>query len=325
MGHRLRWYLPDVLFEVTIRTLGGAFWLRPDPLCRAIILGVFGRALQLYDGIRLHGFDAQSNHLHYLLSATAPEQLPLFLDYVHGNIARQLNDLCGRTGVFWSRRGSVIAVVDDDAQVERLRYLLSQGPKSNLVASPKDWPGACSTPALLGDMTIPAQYTSLDARRRNARRPNPRDAAELAQDVAIVLAPLPVWAHLAHDQLRAKHAALVAAVEDEHRGAAVLGVDRLVAEDPDHRPVALVRSPAPRCHAVLARIRQRFLEAYDAFADAYKAASLRLRQHKDATRLHIQQQYPLGSLVRPRWYIPAPADFVHPWRHGVDDADLALA
>ena len=76
---------------------------------------------------------------------------------------------------------------------------------------------------------------------------------------------------------------------------------------------------------VLARIRQRFLEAYDAFADAYKAASLRLRQHKDATRLHIQQQYPLGSLVRPRWYIPAPADFVHPWRHGVDDADLALA
>ncbi|MBK9034953.1 MAG: hypothetical protein IPL61_27435 [Myxococcales bacterium] len=66
----------------------------------------------------------------------------------------------GRTGVFWSRRGSVIAVLDDDAQIERLRYILAQGPASNLVASPADWPGASSTPALLGDMTIPADYRS---------------------------------------------------------------------------------------------------------------------------------------------------------------------
>ncbi|MBK7077733.1 MAG: hypothetical protein IPH44_36095 [Myxococcales bacterium] len=92
-----------MLYEVTIRTLGGHFWLRPDPACRAIVDGVFGKALALYQAVRLYAYDAQSNHLHYLCSADDdPDQLPLFIDYVHGNIARQLNDLRDREGVFWS-------------------------------------------------------------------------------------------------------------------------------------------------------------------------------------------------------------------------------
>ncbi len=79
---------------------------------------------------------------------SAPDQLPLFIDYVHGNIARQINALRGRAGTFWSRRGTVITVLDGDAQIDRLRYILAQGPAANLGASPTDWPGACSPPAL---------------------------------------------------------------------------------------------------------------------------------------------------------------------------------
>ena len=331
MAHRQRWYVATMVYEVTIRALGGQFWLRPDPACRAIIDGVFGKALALYPAVRLHAYDAQSNHLHYLCSAAAdPDQLPLFIDYVHGNIARQLNDLRGRDGVFWSRRGSVIAVLDGDAQIDRLRYLLAQGPKSNLVASPRDWPGACSTPGLLGDMTIPAVYRSLDARRRNARRPTPRPDAELEHDVAITLTPLPVWADLDAAALRAKHAALVADIEAEHAGAAVLGAAHLIAEDPDATPATkLERSAAPACHAVCARIRARFLAAYDTFRDLYKRASAHLRQLRKADTADIAAaipaSYPPGALVRPRWYIPAPDNLAATWLRGVDDADLALA
>jgi hypothetical protein len=191
MSHCPRWYLPKLVYEVTIRTLHGTFWLRPDPECAAIVAGVFGRALRRYPGVRLHGFDAQSNHLHYLLSATEPAQIPLFVGFAHSNIARQINKLRGRTGVFWSRRSKVIAVLDDEAQLDRMTYLLSQGPKSKLVASPKDWPGACSTPGLLGDMTVPARYKGLDACRRNRLRRTPRPEAELEEDVQITLTPLP--------------------------------------------------------------------------------------------------------------------------------------
>ncbi len=331
MAHRQRFYVARLLYEVTIRTLGGHFWLRPDPACRAIVDGVFGKALALYTAVRLYAYDAQSNHLHYLCSADDdPDQLPLFIDYVHGNIARQLNDLRGREGVFWSRRGSVIAILDGDAQIERLRYILAQGPKSNLVASPRDWPGACSTPALLGDMTIPAVYRSLDERRRNARRPKPRPEAELAHDVAITLTPLPVWADLTPDALRAKHAALVAAIEAEHAGAAVLGAAHLVAEDPDATPVnKLEPSPAPACHAFCARVRARFLAAYATFRDHYKRASARLRALATGDTAEIAAViaagYPPAALVRPRWYIAAPTDLAATWLRGLDDADLALA
>ena len=78
-------------------------------------------------------------------------------------------------------------------------------------------------------------------------------------------------------------------------------------------------------HSVCARIRRRFIEAYATFRDLYKQASDRLRHAKHATQLDIQKQYPPGALVRPRWYIPAPANLAATWLRGVDDADQALA
>ena len=326
MGHRVRWYVTEVVHEVTIRTLGGAFWLRPDAACKAIIEGVFGKALRLYPGIRLYGYDAQVNHLHYLFAALDPEETPLFLDYVHSNIARQINKLRKREGVFWSRRGAVIAVLDGAAQIARLRYLLAQGPKARLVASPTDWPGACSTPALLGDQKARATYRSLDRVRRNAQRAQPRPEAELDEDVAFTLTPLPVWADLDAAARRAKVAGLIADIEVEYRADRVMGVKRLITQDPNATPTKkLERSPMPACHSVCARIRRRFLEAYATFRDLYKQASDRLRHAKHATQLDIQKQYPPGALVRPRWYIPAPANLAATWLRGVDDADRALA
>jgi REP element-mobilizing transposase RayT len=330
MGHRQRWYVTDLVYEVTIRTLFGQFWLRPDPACRAIIDGVFGKALALYKDVRLHAYDAQSNHLHYLCSAAAdPDQLALFIDYVHGNIARQLNDLREREGTFWSRRASVIAVLDGAAQIDRLRYILAQGPKSNLVASPRDWPGACSTRALLGDMTIPAVYRSLDARRRNARRPNPRPDAELAHDVAITLAPLPVWADLDPAALRAKHAALVAEIEAEHAGATVLGVAHLIAEDPDATPAtarALARARLPRLLRPRPRPLPRRLRHLPRPLQArLRAPAQAPTADSDEIAAAIAAHYPPGALVRPRWYIPAPDNLAATWLRGIDDADLALA
>ena len=287
---------------------------------------MFGKALRLYPGIRPYADDVQRNHLHYLFAAVDPDGTPLFLDHVHSSVARQINKLRKREGVFWSRRGAVIAVLDGPAQVARLRYLLAQGPKARLVASPTDWPGASSTPALLGDMTVRATYRSLDRARRNAQLAQPRPEAELDEDVAFTLTPLPVWADLDADARRAKVAALIADIEVEYRADRVMGVKRLITQDPDATPAKkLQRSPMPECHAVCAHIRRRFLEAYATFRDLYKQASDRLRHAKHATQLDIQQQYPPGALVRPRWYIPAPANLAATWLRGVDDADLALA
>jgi hypothetical protein len=321
MSHCPRWYLPKLVYEVTIRTLHGTFWLRPDPECAAIVAGVFGRALRRYPGVRLHGFDAQSNHLHYLLSATEPAQIPLFVGFAHSNIARQINKLRGRTGVFWSRRSKVIAVLDDEAQLDRMTYLLSQGPKSKLVASPKDWPGACSTPGLLGDMTVPARYKGLDACRRNRLRRTPRPEAELEEDVKITLTPLPAIEGLPPDELRAAHAALVAATEARYAGQKVLGARFLVEQDPESRPENFVPTPAPRCHARSTPVRLRYKKCYRTFQDLYRGASGRVLGRPADQPVAIMAEYPPGAMIRAHWYKPAPAELANAWLHGTDDLD----
>ncbi len=321
MAHRQRWYVMQVVFEVTIRTLGGKFWLRPDAACKAIIDGVFGKALQHYDGIQLHAYDAESNHVHYLASATDPAQLPLFLDFVHGNIARQINALRRRRGTFWSRRGAVIAVLDPKAQVARLRYLLAQGPAAGLVCSPTQWPGASSTRALLDDLHVPASYVSLDKQRRNAALSDPRPVAELAEDVSFDLTPLPAWADLTPDARRAKVAALIDDIENQHKGKAFLGARAVRTQSPHRTPKHSKRSPMPRCHASTAAGYRRYTAAYRDFRTTYLRAADRLRNDPAASRTEIDRLYPPGSLARPGWYIPTPANFQPPWQVGASDAD----
>ncbi|MBK7078564.1 MAG: hypothetical protein IPH44_40495 [Myxococcales bacterium] len=320
MAHRIRWYLPLMLLEVTIKTLEGRFWLRPDPRCRAIVLGVFGKALKHYPGVRLHGFETPSNHLHYLVSATEPAQLPLFLDFVHANIARQINQLRQRTGPFWSRRGMVIAVVDDDAQIARLRYLLAQGPKAGLVASPKDWEGASSTPALLGDMALPATYTSLDVRRRNAKRARPLPEEELGESVPIRLAPLPVWEKRSAKALRAAHEQLVASIEQEYAHTKPRGAKWVRSQSPDERPADVERSAAPLCHASTLAAVQRYRTAYRTFRDHYRRATSHDSKQREPAKRAFCSAYPHGALARARFYIAPPTAFVLPWQLGPDAA-----
>jgi hypothetical protein len=110
-----------------------------------------------------------------------------------------------------------------------------------------------------------------------------------------------------------------------------MGVTTADRRGPDATPATkLERSPAPACHSVLCARPRRFLAAYATFRDRYKQRlraspqARHLRHHRERRRDH-RQQYPPGALVRPRWYIPAPADLAATWLRGIDDADLALA
>ena len=316
MAHRIRWYLPSMMVEVTIKTLEGRFWLRPDPQCRAIVLGVFGKALRHYPSVCLYGLETPSNHVHYLVSTSAPEELPLFLDFVHANIARQINWLRQRTGVFWSRRGMVIAVVDDDAQIARLRYLLAQGPKAGLVASPKDWEGASATPALLGDMTLPATYTSLDVRRRNAKLARPRPEAALGESVPIKFAPLPVWKKRSTRALRTAHEQLVAGIEREYADTNHRGAKWVRSQSPDDLPTDVERSAAPLCHASTTVTAASYRNAYREFRDRYRRAAIGLAKKRAPAKQAVCSAFPHGAIARARFYVAPPTSFVLPWQLG---------
>ena len=193
-------------------------------------------------------------------------------------------------------------------------YLLAQGPASGLVCSPTQWPGASSTRALLDDLRVPATYVSLDKQRRNAALANPRPVGELAEDVSFELTPLLAWTKLTADARRVKVAALVDAIETEHKGKTFMGARAPRTQSPHRAPRRPKRSAMPRCHASSGAARRRYGAAYREFRNTYLRAAHRLRHDRAASRTEIHRLYPPGSLARPAWYIPTPANFQLPWR-----------
>jgi hypothetical protein len=314
MGHPLRWFIPNVVYEITITTHQERYLLRPSAQSRDLINGVLGRAQQLYD-VRIHGYNYLSNHGHDLVSAEDGEQLALFLGHVNGNIARKVGPLHGWKGTFWGRRSRELPIIDELSQIERLRYVMAQGTKEGLVASPHDWPGASSLPGLLGDMTVRGRWVDRDGLRA-ARRSRPETPErDFTSYPTVRLSPMPCWEHLDRDALREKHLEIVAEIEHDaavsRRGRRVLGVAAVLKTNPQDRPKKPAHGPAPLCHTVSSVLRDRFRAAYRAFVAAFREAA---EMMKDLVRVasdevprarveHLVPRFPGGSYPRPRWFV----------------------
>jgi len=57
-----------------------------------------------------------------------------------------------------------------------------------------------------------------------------------------------------------------------------LGVEQILAQDPEPRPETLNRSPAPFVHAATRKVRKELWEAYGWFVAAYREAVDKLRK-----------------------------------------------
>ena len=177
MGNNPRWVPSDSLVEVTCRVLHGLFLLRPSRDLNEIAHGILARAASRYD-VEICAYVVLSNHMHLLLVASDAEQLSLFMGYVNGNLAKEAGRLHHWRERFWGRRYSHVVLSDEPtAQEERLRYLLEQGCKENLVRRPEDWPGASSTRALLTGQAVRGTRDSSGCRSQPFRRT--RSAARL--------------------------------------------------------------------------------------------------------------------------------------------------
>ena len=129
------------LVEVSTRTIQSRFLLRPSNTLNEIVLGILGRAQEIY-GVGLCGYAFASSHYHLLLLVDSAKQLSGFMGYFNSNLAREAGRLVDWREKFWSRRYRAIVVSDEEgAQRERLKYVLSHGAKEGLVGDPREWPG----------------------------------------------------------------------------------------------------------------------------------------------------------------------------------------
>lgn len=289
MGRRLR-FLPEggALVEITCRTVHGRYLLRPGRELNEAVVGVLARAKRLYP-VELPGVVYLSGHCHLLLWAENAGRVSEFMAYLNGNVAREAGRLHHWREKFWARRYQSIVVSEEEAaQVERFKYLLSQGVKEGLAARPEDWPGVhCAKPLLTGEPLRGFWFnrTKEYAARQKGQKYNRYTHAE---EEILTLDKLRCWRHLSDEKYREHVADLVeeivdeAAVERRRQGveapSAKTCAKAVCQQHPHDAPKNPKKSPAPAFHAATKAAREELRQAYGWFVVAYREAVERLRK-----------------------------------------------
>ncbi len=298
MGRKLR-YLPDDdhLVEITCRVIQRRFLLRPSPKLNATIIGALARIQKRHD-MKVCAFVYLSNHCHLLLQPNNVKQLADFMRELNSKIAKEAGRLHDWTDKLWSRRYTDIVISHEpEAQIERLRYLLEQGAKEGLVASPRHWPGASSTKALLSGEAPEGLWIDRTAQYKAWERNEPNPEERFTSFHQLQLSPIPCWEHLEPHRYQSRVRDMVREIEERTEGTAVLGAKAIRQQHPHARPASTSsRSPAPRFHAVEPQVRRALEWTYHLVCSAYRQASETLAQGKTA-------EFPPGCFA-PGQFVP---------------------
>ena len=290
MARKPRGLVANRLVEVTTRTLQGRFFLRPSRETTAILKGVIAKAQNHVD-MSIVAAVALSNHVHFLLVPTSLAQLAEFMRYFKSNTAIKINDRIGWSGTFWaSRYGSRIVSDEEDAQVDRLLYILRHGVKENLVTRPVDWPGLNVAHELAnGYEEVIGGLWDVDQLDR--------------EPLSFFLTPLPCWKGKPHAIRSETIRAHLDRIERDGRlrrvqsGTKVLGIKKILAQDPQHRPGDLVKTSVSMFHASTAEALAALREEWHAFLACYRDAT-------EALKAGLEARFPPGCFPPGMPYIP---------------------
>lgn len=284
MPRRLRFVPPGSLVEITCRTVQGRLLLRPTPILRDLTLGVLARAARLYP-VEIHAFAFLSNHYHLLLTVPDAERLARFMNYLNSNLAREAGRLVRWREKFWGRRYQAILVSnEEEAQIERLRYVLAHGAKEGLVASPLDWPGAHCARALRDGAPIVGRWIDRTQEHLARRRNRSVDPGSQVSEEMLELSPLPCWLGLSPSAHRRRIHDLLRGIEEEasrreiRTGCPAAGRDFVLRQDPRQEPNRVKKGPSPLVHAASRTVRHEFRRRYRRFVSGYRQAAVRLLQ-----------------------------------------------
>ncbi len=302
MPRKLRYIPEEALVEITCRAIQRRFLLRPSRPLNEMIVGVLARAQRL-TGARVCAFVYLSNHCHLLLRVSDAAQMARFMRYVNSNIAREVGRLYSWRERVWGRPYTDVVVSHEpEAQVARLRYILEQGVKEGLVASPRHWPGAHSSDALAHGALLEGIWTDRTGQYRARLHGEPTEDSRFSTPERLELAPLPCWEELPEAKRQALVRRLIRSVcahyEVERQGASVLGRQKILAQHPHDRPKWKRQSPAPRFHAVAPRVRAALEEGYRLFRLIHRQVTEDLRAGRSTLG------YPAGSFPAPGAFVP---------------------
>lgn len=216
-----RFYDPSVVYHVLLRCFQGRFLLRPDRrgVLNGIVAGVIGRAQERWPTVRLFAHAWLSNHAHLLVQGS-PDDLPAFIGFISREISRRWGRYIGWPDRMWQRYDST-ALVGPESERRALRYVLAQGAKEHLVASPLHWPGVhCATELAAGKLRQGSwlngtAYARAVHAQRGAATPKRVRKQDFTKTYEVDLARLPSCRHMSDEEYRTYVIELVRKIEAE--------------------------------------------------------------------------------------------------------------
>lgn len=301
-----------------------------------IIGSCMARGIEKYK-VRLYGFVWMSNHGHLLLQAPK-DKLDEFMAYLNGQIAVNVNRFLGREHQLWARRYSAAQVLDENAEIERLIYMLANPQNAGLVQSIDEWPGLSSAAFFFKKHKDPFLHFDRTAWHKNGHPPN---IAPFLSTMKLEHALLPCLARLSPRAVKRKLRKLLErtaqtvsiinekpATKSEATESSTLRPVRFRIRPvlPTERPISvrkpkLKRKQQPLCHTTNPSLRDRYRDGYRTFRAIYADCS-RAYRNGDVTI-----EFPPGSFA-PSKYPQArhPADpdkrmQLHPTRKNLEIAE----
>ena len=312
----------QALVEVSNRTIQGRFLLLPTPEVKDLILGVVGRAQRMYQ-MQICLLVFLSNHYHMLLIPRDAEHLASFMNFVGGEIGRKISRLHGWNASVWAGRYRPILISDEEeVQLARFRYLLSQGVKEGLVNRPEDWIGVHGVDAWLEGKPLEGHWFDQTRASEAARRGEEVRRERFSVPERVSLTPLPCWsaAGMCRKRIRQVIRSLVEEVSlwtraeqrlSKSRGSCpsaepVAGeradgqrIARLLSSSVDHRPPSMKKTPCPVFIARSKGTVDRYRESLTAFWVSYREASRALRSGARGVRFPPGSFPPAGPFFPP--------------------------
>jgi REP element-mobilizing transposase RayT len=285
MSRPLRMFVAGGNYLVTARCLQRRLFLRPSAEALAVLEGVLARALRLY-GVEAFAFNFVSNHFHLVVRAPRGN-LPRFMQYLMTNISKKIGALIGWRGAFWERRYSAEPILDDDALLAKVQYVLAHGPKEGLVRHCREWPGLSCLPLMLDGGFKPARWFNWTRRASGNRHGESRDRLDprWSEPEELRLTELPIPSLHAPGALRRFVQRAVKAIEDEavRQYKKFKGRRWVLNQSPLSKPKPSERRPRPACHTSIPALRDAYREHYRNFVAAFRVASARWRAGEFAT------------------------------------------
>ncbi len=307
MGRPLRRHEPGQVYLVTTRCHQARFFLRPDRELNEAVLEWLARAQQRFPRLRILAICVLSNHLH-LVVRDEKGGLAAWASYFLCHLARAVNRIRRRRGTCFQRRYSAEPILDDEALIDRLVYVVANPVKAGLCKRARDWLGIVLFAAEGEPQEIPVTWVNRDeyrfarVRARLRGESAPRDDAFRVQGSLLIgpFAPTDTWRPDGEGVTAAIEARERELVEERRRtGRRTLTRKQVLAQSWHAAPRRPQRSPRPLCHTSDAALRERFREGFGEFVSLFREASARLRSGDPNATFPAWCYPPGGPLLRP--------------------------